>query len=851
MTYHHVSRLLTTTLLLSSSAVVALTAAPGSVAQAAATCAPANAFAARTLTAPTPEAAAYFGFPTITADFNNDGYTDAAVGAGGGAAGGAVHVYYGSSTGLSYARALSQAPATPRVNDDFGTALAAGDFNGDGFQDLAVGAPGYRSDAGYVLWWRGSASGLTGNGTAITQEFTGEITEAGDRYGSALAAGDFNGDGKDDLAIGADEEVPSDATVRSGLVSVAQGSATGPARGWIIRQTPLGQTPKAGDEFGISLTVAHLVGDSREDLVVGARGKDIVKADTGGIFILDGAGNKTTSNPIIRGQGGTADETGDQFGSSTAIGDFNRDGTPDLAVGIPGESYTATSRRGMVQVFLGPVTKDSAGYFISPNDAGEGSGTNNRFGASVLAADVDRDAFTDLLVGAIGTPRAGLANAGSAMLFSGTRSGVVRAERVIFQGDVGGTDGANDYFGITPSVGDFNKDGRTDALIAAHGDTRNGLAGAGAVYLLDGLNPATARPVQQYAPTEALQTPPVNRQIGPIRYAYVDNVGGPRLITQPDPALMSEVYRVADGPADAVLTGRPAIGQTLEGKGVVAIRSTTGDLWIRTELGTETTAWGPWVNHGGPDLGGVAMASLPNGRLVIFGIGARGELTILPEMSTGTFGAWHSTGVGNLTGDPVTVPGPDGVRIFAADGDGNLQTALYSGVALTGCVTVGADRTIAGRPAVVVYPGSRLRVFATTADQQMITIGQDTAGVFEPAWTTVVTSGVAGSPAAIFSRTSARVTVMARGTDDQIWRTTETAQGSNQYDEWSHVFPDNPIITSTDVTAVPYTANGGDDAWVVYRDADNRDHLIDVNDTAQAAARGVSPSFSRRTLSKS
>lgn len=842
----HLARLLTTTTLLSSTVVLALAAGPGSAALAAATCAPANGFAAQTLTN-TAKAGAFFGAGSVTGDFNKDGFTDAAIGSHGAGVGGTVTTYHGSAAGLTLRSTLSM-PSTAG-GAALGGALTVGDFNGDGFDDLAAGAPASKSDAGEVRVYLGSSTGIAPAAGAadqiITPEFAGDTSEAGDRFGSALAAGDFTGDGKDDLAIGADEEAPSGSTVRSGEVTVLTGSATGLARAWIIRQPLLGQTPKAGDEFGVTLAAGQVVGDGKEDLIVGARRKDLgTDTDTGAIFILNGAGNKTSSNPIFRGQGGQADEAGDMFGSSIAIGDFNKDGNPDVAVGTPFEAASTTVKRGTVVVLNGPVTATSATYSLTPGDLLDSTDNNDRFGAGMLAADVDRDGWSDLLVSSVGASGSGHLNAGRASLFNGNRSGVLRPERSIVQRDVNATDGANDLFSATNAVGDFDRDGHHDAIIGAHGETRGGLANAGAAYVLDGLNPATAREVEQDTPFVGLQTPPTDGSVGPLRYAYVDNVGGPRIITQTDPTNLASAVRDAAGPLDAILTGRPAVGQTADKKGVAAFRSVTGDLWTRTEQTVGDTAWGPWVNHGGPDLTGITMATLANGRLAVFGIGARGELSILPQLADGRFGAWRSTGLGNLTGTPVTVATPDGTQIFVTDADGSVQTALWTGTALTGCAVVG-DAAIVGTPAVVSYPGSRLRLFGTTADGALISIAQNSARVFPPTWTTVRDSGVKGSPAAVFNRNAGRVTVLVRGADDLIHGTTESAQTSGVFGPWEQA---SSVETRTDVVAMPYVAGGNEAFYFAFRDVNQVERMVVANYPTAAALRAGRPAFTERKV---
>jgi hypothetical protein len=211
------------------------------------------------------------------------------------------------------------------------------------------------------------------------------------------------------------------------------------------------------------------------------------------------------------------------------------------------------------------------------------------------------------------------------------------------------------------------------------------------------------------------------------------------------------------------------------------------------------------------------MSTLDNGRPAVFGVGARGELVVLPQTVNGRFGAWQGTGLMNLSGDPVAVTVAGGTRVFARDADGNLHTALYARLALTGCSPVG-DAVLGGSPSVVVYPGSRLRVFATTTDQRLVTIGQDVDGVFEPTWTTIQPADVAGPPAAVLDAVTGRITVVARGTDRAIWGATETLQGSATFGDWSAITPPEAY---TEVVMVPFTGGSGASYLFTYRDQNN------------------------------
>jgi hypothetical protein len=466
------------------------------------------------------------------ADFSGEGYGDLAIGVSGEnltiessdeADAGAVSVLYGDSNGLSttfnqfWYQSLSAILGESEADDFFGQALAVGDFDGDGFMDLAVGIPeeDYATieDCGTVVILYGSGSGLSGSGTYVWYQGANGLAdsiEANDQFGAALAAGDFDGDGYDDLAIGAPkEDLENGPTItNAGVVHVLYGSSDGlkntDSDYWHQNSTDLEGNAGNDDLFGDALAAGDLNGDGRDDLAIGAPGDDVLGTNGAGVVnVLYGTPDGLSVTGDQMWTQGTTDvedthEAGDWFGDSLAMGDLNGDGYDDLAIGVPYEDLengTTISDAGAVNVLYGTqgglgVTGDQVWFQA---DIATLSESLDSFGWALAIGDFDRDGYDDLAVGVPYEDYPATLDTGALNVLYGTASGlsaIVHPAQIIYQG-IGATDSSeeDDHFGWALAAGDFDDDGFVDLAVGApYEDVENGatVVDAGAVNVLYG-----------------------------------------------------------------------------------------------------------------------------------------------------------------------------------------------------------------------------------------------------------------------------------------------------------------------------------------------------------------------------
>jgi hypothetical protein len=399
-------------------------------------------------------------------DFNGDGYADLVVGepagsVGGQAKAGYVNVVWGGPSGLGsrgsvqISQATAGIPGTPEANDGFGTSAESPDLNGDGYSELVTSAPGEslsstatdRHGMVTVVW--GSASGFSGGFTAA------KGASAYSRLGRKIAAGDYDHDGDEDLALSASGQAGGSLQLRPGPITAGSATTTS-----LLRSFPAGGVANdlvTGDfdgngtddlavtwaatadmgtdvlrwdqgqpvtywqtsDYAVSLAAADLWKDGVDDLMLGGvRAKQgaaktycpdnsggtvrTLYAQSDGIFgtVYD---CMTQDSPGVPG----ASEAGDGFGSAVAAGDMNGDGFPELVVGAGQEAIGSLAKAGMITVITGsghgPDGGDGA-FRSTQNTQGMPGAVEagDRFGAAVALADYNGDGRADLAAGAPG-----------------------------------------------------------------------------------------------------------------------------------------------------------------------------------------------------------------------------------------------------------------------------------------------------------------------------------------------------------------------------------------------------------------------------------------------------------------
>ncbi len=405
--------------------------------------------------------------------------------------------------------------------DLFGWSVASlGDLDGDGITDLAVGAPsdgdgGFVQGAVWILF-------LNADGTVESEQkisataggFAGAL-DPGDFFGTSVdSLGDLDGDGTDDLAVGALGD--DDGGSHHGAVWILFLNADGTVKA----EQKISETTGGfggvldGGDLGVSVTsLGDFDGDGIPDLAVGADGEDGYQGSVW-ILFLNADGTVKAEQEISENTGGFAGvlDIQDYFGSSVAfLDDLDGDGSSDLAVGAYGDDDGGSAQGAAWILFLNADGTVKSEQKISETLGGFAGDLDpsDTFGRSVASlGDLDGDGVADLAVGAYGD------DGGAAWILFLNADGTVKSEQKI-SATTGGFSGVldpADRFGVScASLGDLDGDGIGDLAVGAHHDDDGG-ADQGAVWILFLEGPLQECITLDFESEDDLATPLVNGQ---------------------------------------------------------------------------------------------------------------------------------------------------------------------------------------------------------------------------------------------------------------------------------------------------------------------------------------------------
>ncbi|MEU9089724.1 FG-GAP repeat protein [Streptomyces sp. NPDC087901] len=398
-----------------------------------------------------------------------------------------------------------------------------GDFNGDGYRDAVLPAPGAtvagKQGAGAVVVLYGSKSGLsTSRRATITQNTAGVpgAAEANDGFGAASATADLNRDGYADLVVSAPYEDTTQGQ-DAGTVTVLWGGTKGLTAGTYLPATTVGRY------YGLDVAALSTGPGAKTEVLVagyegamrftgpfsrsGTYGQAVENRDTASVgsvalgdFGHDGSPDEVAVTVRMSGLSGGevyvdpayggAQQTGN--GLIAATGDVNGDGYADLVVGDPDEPDNAGANGalgGRVLLWYGSahgIARDGKPVQLTQNTSGVpgASEKGDNFGGALAVADLNRDGLADIVVGA---PQEDTLqrNAGQVTVIPGRRTGALGGGAYAFTQDsagIPGADEADDSFGTTVAVGDINKDGRPELFVSAAEENN----ATGAVWVLPG-----------------------------------------------------------------------------------------------------------------------------------------------------------------------------------------------------------------------------------------------------------------------------------------------------------------------------------------------------------------------------
>jgi DNA-binding MarR family transcriptional regulator len=447
----------------------------------------------------------------IAGDVNGDGYDDILIGSWD--KGGHTYLIFGKASGWSIDTNLSNVDAGiyPEYPTDFARYVTgAGDVNGDGFDDILIGAPwnkegGFKAGQVYLILGRASGWSMNMSLSSADASFIGEnvkdytggggigFTPGNRTLVSIAGSGDINGDGFDDILIGADGN--DDGGVDAGKVYIIFGRATGWSRDVDLSNADASFIGENAYDLAGSYTgsAGDLNGDGYDDILIGAEGNDEGGNNAGQAYLIFGRATGWSMNTNLSNADASfiGENANDWLGVSVAGGgDVNGDGYDDLFIDAPLNDEGGKDA-GKVYLIFGKASGWSMDTSLSIADAsflGENAGDRAGWPTAGVG-DVNADGYDDIIISSLWNIDGGT-EAGKAYFILGKESGWTKSTRL------SNTDASfigekyNDHLGTisVSGAGDINGDGYDDILIGANGNDDSGI-NAGKVYLILTLPP--------------------------------------------------------------------------------------------------------------------------------------------------------------------------------------------------------------------------------------------------------------------------------------------------------------------------------------------------------------------------